>query len=85
MKNIPLEVEIKLNGEIRKALMYKGTPMNKIPKSWGECKVVGHNIGNAYNPSYMDIYLNPKGSNYAKYSIYRDGCFHPYTGIIIFQ
>lgn len=62
----------------RKARLYKGTPKADAPKSYIKVGVIGHSIGNNYNPSTLTLYINKQGI--LKYEIYRDGCFYPYYG-----
>ena len=62
----------------RKARLYKGTPKADAPKSYTKVGVVGHNIGNNYNPSTLTLYKNKQ--SILKYEIYRDGCFYPFYG-----
>jgi len=64
-----------------KAIMLKGYPKPDTPTTYKRLQVVGHNIGNAYNPHIMVIYEAQDKS--LRYEIYRDGCFWAFYGKII--
>lgn len=64
----------------RDAILYKGKPLADRPKSYKELFSARHNIGNSYNPHYLNVLQSKSGKLY--YEIYRDGCFYPYYGII---
>jgi len=75
MKKIIINIECS-NG--KKANLYKGFTQYEAPKTWKKIDVIGHNIGNAYNPSHLTLYrAKDKG---LRYEIYRDGNFFPYFG-----
>jgi len=61
-----------------KAYLYKGHPKGETPKTYKKIKVLGHNIGNLYNPTWLTLYQAKDKS--LRYEIYRDGCFYPYIG-----
>jgi hypothetical protein len=64
---------------LSKYAMWKGTPTQDIPESWGERIdiIKAHELSNNYNSGLVEIY---KVKGKLKYSTYRDGCFWPYTG-----
>ena len=62
----------------KRAFLFKGKPLDKCPSSYKKVDVIGHNIGNSYNPSYLTLY-QAKDKTF-RYGIYRDGCFYPYYG-----
>ena len=73
MKNV---IEIETNKG--KARLHKGTPKGDCPITYKKLDVLGHNIGNAYNPNTLTLFENRQGV--LKYEIYRDGCFFPFYG-----
>lgn len=73
-----LKIKLEIDGEIRTATLYKGKPYGEDPpERWGKSRILGHNIGNSYNPSWIEYFPEVN-----KYLIYRDGCFYPYVGKI---
>jgi len=67
----------------RRALMFKGRTLPKRPTSYKFYKIVGHDLGNLFNPHTLTLYKNLQGI--LKYEIYRDGSFHPYYGTFKYQ
>lgn len=67
----------------QKATLYKGKPLSECPKTYKRFKVVGHNMGNSYNPSTLTLYRAK--DNTLRYEIFRDGCFYPFYGRIVFK
>ena len=63
------------------AILSKGKPLADRPKSYKHLASAYHNIGNAYNPHYLEILQTKSGK--LIYEIYRDGCFYPYYGKLI--
>lgn len=78
---IKIQVEPTKALPYNRAIMYNGKPLSDCPASYEKVGLIGHSIGNNYNPSYMTVYKTRSG--YA-YEIYRDGCFYPYYGKISF-
>ena len=77
------DIKVEIGGIWINATLYKGTPKGDVPKSYKRIGIFSHNIGNAYNTDIITIYYNT--SNEYRYEIYRDGCFFPYYGKIIFE
>lgn len=69
----------------QKVVLHNGKPLEIKPKTYKEIAVLRHTIGNDYNSNSITIYKAKKatgsGSKY-RYSIYRDGCFYPYYGVL---
>jgi hypothetical protein len=65
-----------------KAILHKGKPKEKAPKTWKRIETLSHNIGNAYNPSHLELYQTRKGI--LKYGIFRDCCFFEFYGTFEF-
>ena len=65
-------------------LLGKGKPMSDIPKSWKESKIeYVEALASNYNSGLLTIYKVYGNDNITlRYSIYRDGCFYPYCGIL---
>jgi len=61
-----------------RARLYKGFTQCDAPKSYTKVGVLGHSIGNNYNPSTLTLHKAKDGS--LRYEIYRDGNFYPYFG-----
>jgi len=77
--------EIKFCGTIdgitykeQSGLLSKGSPLPDAPKTYKKLTVIGHNIGNLYNPSHMIIFRAKDRT--LRYEIYRDGSIYPYYG-----
>jgi hypothetical protein len=49
-----------------------------VPKTYKKVSVIGHNIGNSYNPDHLTLYATK--NNELRFEIYRDGNFFPYYG-----
>jgi len=82
-KNTFIEVETTGYREapfMRKAKMFKGYPKAECPVTYKKVMILGHSIGNDYNPGTLNLYENKSGV--LKYEIYRDGCFYPYYGTL---
>ena len=78
-KDNKVEIRIKWNGVIQKAILHNGKPTQNIPENWGKPKVTSFWVfGGRCSSTLIDIYPNNH------YSFYQDGCFWPYTGIIEF-
>lgn len=79
---------IKVNGSIRgntitgEAIIYKAFKSYDEPKTWRKVGTIGHNLGNLYNPSWMEIFKAHDGS--FRYGIYRDGSIAEFYGKIVF-
>lgn len=69
-----------MKGEAIPARLYKGTPKRQCPSTYRLYEVVGHDIGDLYNPSTLRLYLAKDKT--LRYEIYRSGCFFPYYGKI---
>lgn len=82
-----IDIKIKVGKQVKDVTLYNPNPLPKTPKTYKKIGVFGHNIGNAYNSDLITIYKVKKpsllgGSKY-RFSIYRDGCFYPYYGVIV--
>lgn len=62
------------------ARLYKGTPKRQCPSTYDYVGVVGHSLGNNYNPSILTLYRAKDKT--LRYEIYRDGSIYPYYGKI---
>lgn len=80
--------EINVTGSIKatritgKAIIYKGRPLWDTPSTWKKVGTIGHNLGNLYNPSWMNIFKANDGTY--RYLCYRDGSISPFYGRIEF-
>lgn len=61
-----------------KARLFKGFTQSDTPKSYKKIGVLGHNMGDHYNPGTLTLYKTKDGS--FRYEIYRDGNIYPYFG-----
>jgi len=77
-----MKTTIKYKGNTCNVEMCKGIPRREIPKTYKQVGSFCHQFGNSYNSDLGDLYQNRRGDLY--YSIYRDGCFWPYVGKMIF-
>jgi hypothetical protein len=66
----------------KKAEIFKGKPLADVPKTYKFIKVCSHSVGNLYNSSTLRLYKAADSS--LRYEIYRDGCFYPYYGKLVF-
>lgn len=74
-----MKAKIEYNGVAYNVELIKGKPLRETPKSYKYLGVFGHNIGgNGLGKLYQSRYGD------FRYAIYRDGCFHPYYGRLIF-
>ena len=64
------------------ATIYKGCPKPEAPTTYKKLGVLSTSLGNLYNTALMTIY-QAKDKTF-RYEIYRDGCFYPYYGKIVF-
>lgn len=65
--------------------MYKGKPTQDIPPTWKlQFSFIAEELRSNYNSGVVEVYKS-RSSPILKYSTYRDGCFWPYTGVIIKQ
>ena len=65
------------------AILYKGRLLSAVPKTYKKICILGHDIGNAYNPGTLTLYKNRQGI--LKYEIYRDGALYPFYGTFEFR
>ncbi len=75
-----MEIIIYSGKEKHKCILGRGRHQSDTPKTYKKVGVFTHNIGNNYNPCWLELYINKQGVY--KYSIYRDGCFYPFIGTI---
>ena len=73
---------ILINTSKGKAKLYKGRPLNGAPVTYKKICVLGHDLGNNYNPGTLTLYKNKQGVY--KYEIYRDGSIYPFYGTLEF-
>lgn len=64
------------------AVLHKGRPLSDVPVTYKKVCVLGHSMGDNYNPSTLTLYKNRQGV--FKYEIYRDGSIYPFYGTIKF-
>lgn len=74
-----MKAKIEYKGYVYNVELMDGKSLAVAPKSYKYIGVFGHNLG--YN-GLGDLYQTKWGD--FMYAIYRDGCFHPYYGRLIF-
>jgi hypothetical protein len=74
-----MKAKIEYKGYVYNVELIDGKPLAVAPKSYKYIGVFGHNLG--YD-GLGDLYQTKSGD--FMYAIYRDGCFYPYYGRLIF-
>jgi len=74
-----MKAKIEYNGVAYNVELFKGKPLSETPKSYKYLGVFGHNLG---GNGIGDLYQTKSGD--FRYAIYRDGCFYPYYGRLVF-
>ena len=83
--DIKIKVKAHRNANWQDVILHSVKPLSHKPKSYKKIGLLYHNIGNAYNSDLITIYEAKKPSNNGskyRFSMYRDGCFYPYYGIL---
>lgn len=73
-----MEVTLKIKKEYFKAVIHKGRPKERLPKSYKEVGYAGHDMRGLVAQRHLTMYRNSRGG--LVYKVYIDGCFHPFYG-----
>ena len=75
-----MKAKIDYKGDAYNVELIKGKPLSETPKSYKYLGIFSHNIG---GNGLGDLYQTKSGD--FRYAIYRDGCFWPYYGRLVFN
>ena len=74
-----MKTKIEYKGNVYNVELLDGKPLAVVPKSYKYIGIFDHNLGYG---GLGDLYQTKSGD--FMYAIYRDGCFYPYYGRLIF-